>query len=78
MMDPATTHNQQLHFNSKPTHSGAATGPSKAYVFDAAYPPESTQAEVCVGILPDVIRSVVNGADGCILCFGHVEVGSEP
>lgn len=33
------------------------------------------QAEVCVGILPDVIRSVVNGADGCVLCFGHGEVG---
>lgn len=42
-MDPATTHNQQLQSNSKPTHSGAATGPSKAYVFNAAYPPESTQ-----------------------------------
>ncbi|XP_041721748.2 kinesin-like protein KIF26B [Coregonus clupeaformis] len=75
MIDPTTTHNQQPHSNSMPTHVGEAKGHSKTYVFDAAYPPESTQAEVCVGILPDVIRSVVNGADGCILCFGHGEVG---
>uniref|UniRef100_A0A8C7T6W6 Kinesin motor domain-containing protein n=1 Tax=Oncorhynchus mykiss TaxID=8022 RepID=A0A8C7T6W6_ONCMY len=70
-IDPTTNHNQQPHSNSTPTHAGEAKGHSKTYVFDAAYPLESTQAEVCVGILPDVIRSVVNGADGCILCFGH-------
>ncbi|XP_038823971.1 kinesin-like protein KIF26B [Salvelinus namaycush] len=75
MIDPTTTHNQQPHSNSTPTHVGEAKGHSKTYVFDAAYPPASTQAEVCVGILPDVIRSVVNGEDGCILCFGHGEAG---
>ncbi|XP_029589012.1 kinesin-like protein KIF26B isoform X3 [Salmo trutta] len=75
MIDPTTNHNQQPHSNSTPSHVGEAKGHSKTYVFDAAYPPESTQAEVCVGILPDVIRSVVNGADGCILCFGHGEAG---
>uniref|UniRef100_A0A4W5RR11 Kinesin motor domain-containing protein n=1 Tax=Hucho hucho TaxID=62062 RepID=A0A4W5RR11_9TELE len=75
VIDPTTTHNQQPRSNSTPTRIGEAKGHSKTYVFDAAYPPESAQAEVCVGILPDVIRSVVNGADGCILCFGHGEVG---
>nr|XP_046147979.1 kinesin-like protein KIF26B [Oncorhynchus gorbuscha] len=74
-IDPTTNHNQQPHSNSTPAHAGEAKGHSKTYVFDAAYPLESTQAEVCVGILPDVIRSVVNGADGCILCFGHGEAG---
>lgn len=33
------------------------------------------QAEVCSGTVAEVIQSVVNGADGCIFCFGHVKVG---
>ncbi|CAB1343159.1 unnamed protein product [Coregonus sp. 'balchen'] len=55
MIDPTTTHNQQPHSNSMPTHVGEAKGHSKTYVFDAAYPPESTQAEVCVGVIPYAI-----------------------
>lgn len=35
----------------------------------------SPQAEVCSGTVAEVIQSVVNGADGCIFCFGHVKVG---
>lgn len=43
MIDPTTNHNQQPHSNSTPSHVGEAKGHSKTYVFDAAYPPESTQ-----------------------------------
>lgn len=33
------------------------------------------QAEVCSGTVAEVIQSVVNGADGCIFCFGQVKLG---
>ncbi|KAG7218347.1 hypothetical protein INR49_020462 [Caranx melampygus] len=33
------------------------------------------RAEVCSGTLADVIQSVVNGADGCIFCYGHTNLG---
>lgn len=34
-----------------------------------------SQAEVCSGTVAEVIQSVVNGADGCIFCFGQVKLG---
>lgn len=33
------------------------------------------QAEVCAGTVAEVIQSVVNGADGCVFCFGHAKLG---
>lgn len=33
------------------------------------------QAEVCSGTVAEVIQSVVNGADGCIFCFGQANLG---
>ncbi|XP_071282428.1 kinesin-like protein KIF26A isoform X4 [Agelaius tricolor] len=65
----------------------AATGPSNAghrrgvvavpkmFAFDAVFPQDASQAEVCSGTVAEVIQSVVNGADGCIFCFGHVKLG---
>uniref|UniRef100_A0A8C3QH09 Kinesin family member 26A n=1 Tax=Cyanoderma ruficeps TaxID=181631 RepID=A0A8C3QH09_9PASS len=65
----------------------AATGPSNAghrrgvvavpkmFAFDAVFPQDTSQAEVCSGTVAEVIQSVVNGADGCIFCFGHVKLG---
>ncbi|XP_062324356.1 kinesin-like protein KIF26B isoform X2 [Osmerus eperlanus] len=47
----------------------------RTYTFDAAYPLDSAQTEVCEGILSDVIRSVVRGADGCVLCLGDDKEG---
>ncbi len=34
-----------------------------------------SKAEVCSGTVAEVIQSVVNGADGCIFCFGQVKLG---
>ncbi|KAM3860926.1 kinesin-like protein KIF26B [Diretmus argenteus] len=48
----------------------------KTYTFDAAYPQESSQAEVCAGVLADVIRCVVSGSDGCVVGLGSADVGS--
>ncbi|KAM8831414.1 kinesin-like protein KIF26B isoform 2-T2 [Spinachia spinachia] len=48
----------------------------KTFNFDGAYPQESSQAEVCAGILPDVIRCVLSGSDGCVLGLGCADVGS--
>lgn len=30
---------------------------------------------MCSGTVAEVIQSVVNGADGCIFCFGHANLG---
>uniref|UniRef100_A0A671WKW5 Kinesin motor domain-containing protein n=1 Tax=Sparus aurata TaxID=8175 RepID=A0A671WKW5_SPAAU len=48
----------------------------KTINFDAAYPQESSQAEVCAGVLADVIRCVLSGSDGCVLGLGCADVGS--
>ncbi|XP_069559195.1 kinesin-like protein KIF26B isoform X2 [Brachyistius frenatus] len=50
--------------------------PLKTFNFDAAYPQESSQAEVCAGVLTDVIRCVLSGSDGCVLGLGCADVGS--
>nr|XP_014349320.1 PREDICTED: kinesin-like protein KIF26A [Latimeria chalumnae] len=47
----------------------------KMFAFDAVFSPDASQAEVCSGTVAEVIQSVVNGADGCIFCFGHVKLG---
>ncbi|KAK9531088.1 hypothetical protein VZT92_010537 [Zoarces viviparus] len=48
----------------------------KTFNFDAAYPQDSSQAEVCAGVLADVIRCVLSGSDGCVLGLGCADVGS--
>uniref|UniRef100_A0A3Q1IS74 Kinesin motor domain-containing protein n=1 Tax=Anabas testudineus TaxID=64144 RepID=A0A3Q1IS74_ANATE len=48
----------------------------KTFTFDAAYNQDSSQAEVCAGVLADVIRCVLTGSDGCVLGLGCADVGS--
>ncbi|KAM4633495.1 kinesin-like protein KIF26A [Polymixia lowei] len=47
----------------------------KIFAFDAVFSQDASQAEVCSGTVAEVIQSVVNGADGCIFCFGHANLG---
>ncbi|XP_019382260.1 PREDICTED: kinesin-like protein KIF26B [Gavialis gangeticus] len=49
--------------------------PPKMFAFDAVFPQDASQAEVCAGTVAEVIQSVVNGADGCVFCFGHARLG---
>uniref|UniRef100_A0A3Q2Q255 Kinesin-like protein KIF26B n=1 Tax=Fundulus heteroclitus TaxID=8078 RepID=A0A3Q2Q255_FUNHE len=49
--------------------------PLKTFNFDAAYSQDSGQAEVCAGVLADVIRCVLSGSDGCVLGLGCADVG---
>ncbi|XP_044515848.1 kinesin-like protein KIF26A [Gracilinanus agilis] len=63
---------------SSPANGGSRRTPGavpKMFAFDAVFPQDAAQAEVCSGTVADVIQSVVNGADGCIFCFGHVRLG---
>ncbi|XP_077949969.1 kinesin-like protein KIF26A isoform X3 [Gasterosteus aculeatus] len=53
---------------------GSASVP-KCFTFDTVFSQDASQAEVCSGAVCDVIQSVVNGADGCIFCFGHAQLG---
>ncbi|XP_029984908.1 kinesin-like protein KIF26B isoform X2 [Sphaeramia orbicularis] len=48
----------------------------KTFNFDATYSQDSIQAEVCAGVLTDVIRCVLSGSDGCVLGLGCADVGS--
>ncbi|XP_059376713.1 kinesin-like protein KIF26A isoform X4 [Carassius carassius] len=63
--------------NTQPTsvHRRAVLPAPKMFAFDAVFSQDASQAEVCSGTVAEVIQSVVNGADGCIFCFGHVKVG---
>ncbi|XP_054571399.1 kinesin-like protein KIF26A [Eptesicus fuscus] len=53
----------------------ATTAVPKMFAFDAVFPQDSEQAEVCAGSVADVLQSVVSGADGCIFSFGHTSLG---
>lgn len=53
----------------------ATTAVPKMFAFDAVFPQDSEQAEVCSGTVADVLQSVVSGADGCIFSFGHTNLG---
>uniref|UniRef100_A0AAV2K872 Kinesin motor domain-containing protein n=1 Tax=Knipowitschia caucasica TaxID=637954 RepID=A0AAV2K872_KNICA len=48
----------------------------KTFNFDATYPQHASQADLCSGVLPDVIRCVLSGSDGCVLSLGCSDVGS--
>uniref|UniRef100_A0A096LWT0 Kinesin family member 26B n=1 Tax=Poecilia formosa TaxID=48698 RepID=A0A096LWT0_POEFO len=72
IMDPSA--NQTPNAASQ-KRAGVNHAPPKMFTFDAAFPPDASQAEVCAGTVAEVIQSVVNGADGCIFCFGHSKLG---
>ncbi|XP_055363402.1 kinesin-like protein KIF26B isoform X2 [Betta splendens] len=71
IMDPSA--NQTSTASQK--RAGSNQAPPKMFTFDAAFPPDASQAEVCAGTVAEVIQSVVNGADGCVFCFGHSKLG---
>ncbi|XP_017274240.1 kinesin-like protein KIF26B isoform X2 [Kryptolebias marmoratus] len=72
IMDPSV--NQTPNAASQ-KRAAANQVPPKMFSFDAAFPPDASQAEVCAGTVAEVIQSVVNGADGCVFCFGHSKLG---
>uniref|UniRef100_A0A7N8YLX1 Kinesin family member 26Ab n=1 Tax=Mastacembelus armatus TaxID=205130 RepID=A0A7N8YLX1_9TELE len=70
LYDPASSpHSSSGHRRS------ATVAVPKIFAFDAVFTPDASQAEVCSGTVAEVIQSVVNGADGCIFCFGQVKLG---
>ncbi|KAB5540117.1 hypothetical protein PHYPO_G00097640 [Pangasianodon hypophthalmus] len=73
-------HKKQLTFCEPPTSAAgqrrfSSTTAPKTFNFDAIFTQDASQAEVCSGTVAEVIQSVVNGADGCIFCFGHANLG---
>uniref|UniRef100_A0A3B3Y0P5 Kinesin motor domain-containing protein n=1 Tax=Poecilia mexicana TaxID=48701 RepID=A0A3B3Y0P5_9TELE len=71
IMDPVTKH---LSYSTM-TLGRERRSPLKTFNFDAAYSQDSGQAEVCTGILADVIRCVLSSSDGCVLGLGCADVG---
>ncbi|CAJ1048918.1 kinesin-like protein KIF26B [Xyrichtys novacula] len=72
IMDPSAN---QTPSTASQKRAAANQVPPKMFTFDAAFPPDASQAEVCAGTVAEVIQSVVNGADGCVFCFGHSKLG---
>ncbi|KAI1897934.1 hypothetical protein AGOR_G00088390 [Albula goreensis] len=60
---------------SGPGPERAPASAPKTFAFDAVFTQDASQAEVCAGTVAEVLQSVVNGADGCVFCFGHVGLG---
>uniref|UniRef100_A0A673IXI1 Kinesin-like protein KIF26B n=1 Tax=Sinocyclocheilus rhinocerous TaxID=307959 RepID=A0A673IXI1_9TELE len=71
IMDPAVNSQQ----NQTQKRGSSNQVPPKMFAFDAAFSHDASQAEVCAGTVAEVIQSVVNGADGCVFCFGHSKLG---
>ncbi|KAF3701234.1 Kinesin-like protein KIF26B [Channa argus] len=70
LYDPASSpHSSSGHRRS------ATVAVPKIFAFDAVFTQDASQAELCSGTVAEVIQSVVNGADGCIFCFGQVKLG---
>uniref|UniRef100_A0A671QUD7 Kinesin-like protein KIF26A n=1 Tax=Sinocyclocheilus anshuiensis TaxID=1608454 RepID=A0A671QUD7_9TELE len=70
-----TLYDPSLDTQPTSVHRRAVLPAPKMFAFDAVFSQDASQAEVCSGTVAEVIQSVVNGADGCIFCFGHVKVG---
>ncbi|KAM9645572.1 kinesin-like protein KIF26A isoform 1-T1 [Trichechus inunguis] len=60
--------------SASPRRAATAAVP-RMFAFDAVFPQDSEQAEVCSGTVADVLQAVVSGADGCIFSFGHTRLG---
>uniref|UniRef100_A0A8C9SWA4 Kinesin family member 26B n=1 Tax=Scleropages formosus TaxID=113540 RepID=A0A8C9SWA4_SCLFO len=71
IMDPAANLGQ----GAQQKRAGGSQSSPKIFAFDATFSHEASQAEVCAGTVAEVIQSVVNGADGCVFCFGHAKLG---
>ncbi|MED6286710.1 Kinesin-like protein kif26b [Characodon lateralis] len=61
--------------NSASSQRRSSASPPKTFTIDAVFTQDASQAEVCSGTVAEVIQSVVNGADGCIFCYGHANLG---
>ncbi|XP_058843458.1 kinesin-like protein KIF26A isoform X2 [Acipenser ruthenus] len=70
-----TLYEPSANGHSNSGHRRTVVAAPKMFAFDAVFTQDASQAEVCSGTVAEVIQSVVNGADGCIFCFGHVKLG---
>ncbi|XP_076834810.1 kinesin-like protein KIF26B isoform X2 [Brachyhypopomus gauderio] len=71
IMDPEASAQQ----NPGQKRAASSQALPKMFAFDAVFSHDASQAEVCAGTVAEVIQSVVNGADGCVFCFGHSKLG---
>ncbi|KAL4630438.1 kinesin-like protein KIF26B [Arapaima gigas] len=71
IMDPGANLGQ----GTQQKRAGSSQSSPKIFAFDATFSHEASQAEVCASTVAEVIQSVVNGADGCVFCFGHAKLG---
>lgn len=75
---PKGTEPPRTRLEAGPSGNAAAPRPRKAgspIRHSPRVSPCVCQAEVCAGTVAEVIQSVVNGADGCVFCFGHAKLG---
>ncbi|XP_076982866.1 kinesin-like protein KIF26A [Tamandua tetradactyla] len=68
-------HKKQVTLYDTGPRRAATTPVPRMFAFDAVFPQDAEQAEVCAGTVTDVLQAVVSGADGCIFSFGHTSLG---
>ncbi|XP_054264787.1 kinesin-like protein CG14535 isoform X1 [Macrosteles quadrilineatus] len=52
-----------------------AVAAPKMFAFDAIFTEDDNQMDVTSTALVDILHAVINGSDGCLLCFGHSKLG---
>ncbi|XP_046663610.1 kinesin-like protein CG14535 isoform X2 [Homalodisca vitripennis] len=74
-------HKQVTLSDPNPTASVAPQGrrvdvtAPKMFAFDAIFTEEDTPNDINSTALVDLLHAVINGSDGCLLCFGHAKLG---
>ncbi|VDQ01164.1 unnamed protein product [Trichobilharzia regenti] len=66
LTDPNVNNNSESSSSPKRTNMH---GP-KLFAMDGIFTEEDSMAELCAFALTDIIQSVVNGSDGCLISFG--------
>ncbi|XP_013390398.1 kinesin-like protein KIF26B [Lingula anatina] len=56
-------------------HRRTGAAAPKMFAFDQVFSQDDSLTEICSSSLSDIIQSVVNGADGCLFCYGHSKLG---
>ncbi|XP_077522400.1 uncharacterized protein LOC144133293 isoform X2 [Amblyomma americanum] len=58
-----------------PARPAGAVAAPKMFAFDAVFPQDATQAEVCSSALTELVQAVVNGTDACLFVYGPAGLG---
>ena len=64
-------------FLREPSHIHGTTSNSvpKVFSFDQVFSSSTLQKDICANVLTDLLTTVVNGNDACLLTYGYPKLG---